>query len=320
MKKALLIKLEAPNIYSSIGMEAAFRQYYEVQSIDWQRIKFNHGLDGADVLWEIIMKTCESFRPDIIFCQFQKGDVLTLDRWIKLAKYGFVINYTEDVREDKRWYESVAPHIGLTIFTNEDDVKDFKCNNAGYMLVGYNHLWYKPQPKTDKYYGDIVFIGNNYTTSNLNFPYAAQRQEMIAYMKQKFGDKFQAYGLGQENQILNASQCVEAYNNAKIVITHNHFKRAGYCSDRGLNAMGCGAVVIHEYFEGIETLFEGIPYLYTWRTIEELADKSKGILNFYDEYKFDKIKISEYTKINHSWLNRVKFVIGMVKFKLEESI
>src|SRR6185437_16932380 len=98
MKKALLIKLEAPS-YSSIGMETAFKEYFEVRSIDWQRIRFSGGLNGLDILWEIILNQCISFMPNIIFCQFQKSEVLTVDQWKRLADFGFVINYTEDVRE-----------------------------------------------------------------------------------------------------------------------------------------------------------------------------------------------------------------------------
>ena len=312
MKKALLIKLEAPNVYSSIGMEEAFKEYYEVRSIDWQRIKFNGGLDGVNVLWDKIVKECISFSPDIIFCQFQKSEILTLERWKRLAEFGFVINFTEDVREDIHWYEEVAPHIGLTIFTNEDDVKKFKYDNVGYMLVPYNHIWYKPQPKTEQYYGDIIFVGNNYVTSNLRFPFAQERQEMIGFMKCKFGNRFQCYGMGQENSVLRSHQCIEAYNNAKIVITQNNFKRSGYCSDRGISAMGCGALVVHQHFDGIERLMDENPYLFTWKTFGELYEICNNLLE--NPIQENKHSIYVYAKYKHSWLNRVKFVIGMVKF------
>lgn len=314
MKKALLIKLEAPS-YSSVGMESAFRDHFEVKSIDWQRIRFSHGVDGLDVLWQTILAECIGFSPDIIFCQFQKGEILTIEQWEKLATFGFVINYTEDVREDISWYEEVAPNIGLTIFTNVVDV--IKINKAGYMFVGYNHLWYKPQPKTEKDYGDIVFIGNNYSASNLNFPYAKERQEMVSFMEERFGDRFRAYGLGQRYQMLPPSQVIEAYNNCKVVITHNNFKRSGYCSDRGLNATGCGATVVHEYFEGIYDMFEKNPYWYTWKTLDDLAENCERVLRRSVDVRE---AVSEYARINHSWLNRVKFVIGMTKLIKGENV
>jgi hypothetical protein len=319
MKKALLIKLEAPS-YSSIGMEAAFKEHYEVRSIDWQRVRFNGGLDGLNILWKLIEQECVSFMPDIIFCQFQKSEVLSIENWKRLSEFGFVINYTEDVREDISWYEEVAPHIGLTIFTNEDDVNRFKCGNVGYMLVSYNHLWYKPQPKTKTEYGDIIFVGNNYVASNLNFPFAKERQEMIEFMKRGFGDKFQAYGMGQENQMLSPAQVVEAYNNAKVVITQSNFKRKGYMSDRGCNSIGCGAITIHQHFEGIERMFSELPYYNSWKTFEGLEDACNFYLKEF-EYPYNyKKEISDYAVTHHSWKNRIKFVIGMVKFKEQERL
>ena len=252
MRKALLLKVEAPS-YSSIGMENAFKEHFEVSSIDWQKERFLQGLEG---LWDKVIKECMFFKPDLIFCQIQLSDVFTVEQWKKLASFGFVINYTEDVRENIDWYEEIGGFIGLTIFTNKDDVKRFKHDNVAYMMVPYNDVWYKPQPKTDKYYGDIVFIGNNYVGTNLNFPKAQERQDMIKFMEEKFEDKFHAYGLGQKFQMLSPMECVEAYNNAKVVITHNNFEREGYCSDRGINAMACDAPVIHKYFDGLYDFME----------------------------------------------------------------
>jgi hypothetical protein len=313
MKKVLLIKLEAPS-YSSIGMENAFKEAFEeVHSIDWQRINFNTGGKG---LWPEIYTKCLEVIPDLIICQFQKPNVLTLEQFKKLSKFGFVINYTEDVREDTTWYEEVAPHIGLTLFTNYDDMvkltdKGFK---AASMFVPYNDEWYKPQPKTEKYYGDIIFIGNNYTTSNLNFPYAQERQDMIKFMKYKFGDKFQCYGMGQENQILSPSQCIEAYNNTKVVITQNNFKRRLYMSDRGLNAMACGADTLLQYFNGIEKMFNDAPCLHSWMDFDHLEIMCKGILLINENYEKNfRLRMTDYIKKDHSWRNRVKFIKGFIE-------
>src|ERR1019366_788393 len=160
MKKALLIKLEAPS-YSSIGMERAFKEHFEVVSIDWQGVRFNLGINK---LWPAIMFQVGLFNPDLIFIQLQVSHVLNTEQFKELGKIAFVINYTEDVREDIKWMEDAAPHIGLTIFTNQDDVDKLKekgIYNVAYMPVSYNDVWYRPVSKTDKYYAYIVFIGNH---------------------------------------------------------------------------------------------------------------------------------------------------------------
>lgn len=314
MNKVLLIKIEAPT-YSSIGMEEAFREHFkEVYSIDWQHERFNHGLAG---MWDKIITTCEKVKPDLIFCQIQRKDVLTVAQFKKLAQYGFVINYTEDVREDISFYEEVGEFIGLTIFTNKVDAAIFKHSNVAYMFVSYNHLWYKPQAKTEKYYGDIVFIGNNYVGTNLKFPEAQERQDMISFLKGKFGDKFRAYGMGQEFPMLLPYQVVEAYNNCKVVVTQNNFKRDGYCSDRGLNAMGCGAKTVNQYFEGINNMF---PFLAIdcWFDFEGLYTTCEILLKENDNPH--KEENSKWMKENHSWLNRVKVVMSFIKLLKPETI
>lgn len=324
MRKVLLIKLEGAQAYSSIGMEAAFHQTYEqVHSIDWQRVNLESGGDKT-LLWQRIKRECEALKPELIFCQFQRS-VLTPEQFKELSEYGFVINYTEDVRVEgsleMEWHESVAPYC-LSIFTNKDACRSFwgKGLRAAYMMVSYNHFWYRPQPQTTKDYGDIVFVGNNSLGNNLNFPLSQERVDMCKFMKEKFGDKFQAYGMGQENQMINPPQVVEAYNNAKVVITHNHFKREGYCSDRGMNAMGCGAITIHQYFEGIEEMFTDMLYLSYWKNFEQLEEKCIRLLN--DEVKQTvqvKKNIADYIMKDHSWFNRIKFIKGFIKLQIQET-
>ena len=312
MKKALLIKLESP-AYSSIGMERAFKEHFEVHSVDWQHIRFTNGYDGLKVIWETIINECDTFKPDLIFIQIQVSYILTTDQFKELGQRSFVINYTEDAREDIQWMEDAAPHIGLTIFTNQDDVEKLKSKgifNTAYMPVSYNDVWYRPVPKTDKYYGDIVFIGNNNVNTNLNFPYAQERQDMIEFMYEIFGDRFRAHGMGQGFSMLAPAQVIEAYSNCKIVITHNNFKRKGYFSDRGLNALGCGAITVHQHFEGIDGIFGDAPYISSWKTLEGL----ETICRYYLENNFYgfRTKISQYTKENHSWTERVIQIIELI--------
>lgn len=325
MKKLLLIKLESP-YYSSIGMERAFKEHFEVHSIDWQAIRFNNGYNGLQSIWETILNECSIFQPDIIFIQLQVDYILNTDQFRELGKRAFVINYTEDVREDIKWMEDAAPYIGLTIFTNMDDVeklKDKGIHNVAYMPVSYNDVWYRPVPKTDKYYGDIIFVGNNTVNSNLNFPYAQERQDMIKFMKEKFGDRFRSYGMAQECSMLHPSEVIQAYSNCKVVITHNQFKRRGYMSDRGMNAIGCGANVIHQYFEGIGQVFKH-ELTVTWSNFEYLEKTCNVILNSIhnegDVFLYSRENIASYAINHHSWHSRVKYLMELNKIFSEKHI
>jgi spore maturation protein CgeB len=246
MKKALVISIEAPT-YSSLGMIDGFRQHFEqVEAVNWQALRFN---GGYDFMWLTIFQTCEVFKPDLIFMQFQHGEAVPAEKVKQLSEYAPVVNYTEDVRDDVGWIEQMHPHLSLSVFTNKDDAEKMKSLgfNSMYHHVSYNHVWYKPQPASSTNYGDIVFLGNNYKDNPLNFPMADERQKIISVMKQVFGNRFKAYGLGQENRMLNPQEAIECYNNCKIAISFNNFKRAGYQSDRFTNATGCGALTMYEY-------------------------------------------------------------------------
>jgi spore maturation protein CgeB len=176
------------------------------------------------------------------------------------------------------------------------------------MPTSYNDLWYIPMPSTEKYYGDIIFVGNNYLGTNQQFPKSQERYDMVQYLKSEFGDKFQVYGLnwGKDVKMLNPAQTIEAYNNAKIVITQNNFERKGYQSDRAFNAIGCGAFVIAQRFKGIEEQFDGT--LFWWEEFEDIKSMCNNLLNEY-HYRNNMATISNNVVVNnHRWVNRFEYL------------
>lgn len=288
MKRVLHVGITAPT-YSSEAITKSFVDVFgECVYFDWQAHRYNYGTEGMKK--NLLKAASDKF--DIIFLHLNNNsEVLSIDDYKELSSLGFVISYTEDVRDDISHFENITPLIGLTIFTNIDDVEKLKDKgifNAMYLPVSYNDQWYKKLPKTQRYYGEIVFLGNNYVGTNLGFPKAQHRQDMIAVLKEKFGDRFQAYGNGQENIALNPQQAIECYNNAKIAIAHNNFDRNGYDSDRALNAMGCGCFTVPP----------------TWKTFDDLITSCEVYLRndtlrqaLADRQHEDAVK-------NETWFNR----------------
>lgn len=317
MKSVLFCKIEAPT-FSSVGMVKGFKEagFEEVFEFDWQRFRFDVGLEGmrSRLLGMAVMN-----QPDLIFLHLQVNSALDIETAQALQTIAPVVNFTEDVREDTGWYEDVAPHISLTIFTNKEDVEKLKqkgIDNVVYMPTSYNDVWYQKYPvKPEKKYGDIVFLGQNYVGTNLNFPLAEERQRMIQFLKAEYGDLFQAYGMGQENQMLNPMEAVNAYNNCKIAIGHNNFLRVGYSSDRLYNAMGCGAFFISSYFPDIETLFDKEKNLEWYQNLDEL----KNLIDYYldDDTEREAIAKQGYRVVseNHTWKNRIFCLIVMLYTK-----
>jgi len=308
-QKLLFVKIEAPS-YSSCAMVQAFKDVgFDVLDFDWQEYRFKNGLEKLN---EELINITNNFSPDFVFLHLQLPNIVTLETVKELSKISKVINFTEDVREDISWYEEYAPHIHKTIFTNMDDVIKLhkkEIFNVDFLHTSYNDIYYKPQPKTSKYYGDIVFIGNNYLDTVLPFQYSQERLSMAKALKEEFGDVFQFYGLnwGKEVKMLNPQEVIEAYNNAKIVITQNNFVRRLYQSDRAYNAIGCGAFVLAREWDGgsgitLEEHFDG--FVETWFDIEELIFKCKQYLIDDNTREVCAKKAHEHIVKNHRWQNR----------------
>mgnify|MGYP000868588981 CR=1 FL=1 len=302
MSKVLHIRMDAPT-YSSDGMEQGFKDAgFEYDCLYWQQIKFNEGVES---LRKRMIKRVSETLPDIIFLHIQSEGILDEATIYELNKYCFTVLFTEDVREEI-WQEKLLPELGLMIFTNKDAVEKLERKgfvNVAYMPTSYNHLIYKKGEPSGKDYGEIIFIGNNYADTNLKFPKAKHRADMVYFMEQTFGDRFKAYGRGFKNQMLKPEQEIDAYRSCKIAITHNNFYRKGYCSDRSFRAVGTGAFTLHEYYEGIESNFI---HLNTWSTFDQLKRLCVSALN--NDYIRNKIALEENNNCikNNTWSSRFK--------------
>ena len=300
--------ITAPS-YSSEAMTKSFKDVFgDVLFFDWQYHRFNYGTEGmrSNLLLEV-----KTYKPDIIFLHLNNhSEALTVDNYKHLSEYGKTIVYTEDVRTNMDWFEKLSPIVELMIFTNIDDVETLKskgCNNAHYLPVSYNDIWYHKQPKTKTNYGEIVFLANNHVNTNLSFPLAQERQDIISAMKKEFGERFQVYGIGQGTKMLKPQEAVECYNNAKLAISHNNYNRKGYQSDRALNSIGCGCPTIMRYYEGIgkdfPNMFGGF-----WETIDGL----KAICHLYldNQWMLDLLARMQYDEVSksHRWINRAESI------------
>jgi len=310
MKKVLHIKLQAPN-FENNGISNGFRANgFEVTEVNWQHYRLQHKTAG---LRKHLIETASELKPDIIFMQLQREDVLDEVTCIELSKHGFVVNYTFDVREDISWYKKLAPHIGLTVFGDFDSLEQCEkegINNVAYMQSSADFDFYKPVPAT-RDYGEIIFLGNNYENTQLDFPFAKERTELINFMQKEYGDRFVAYGRGY-GESLNPEQEREAYSSCKIAITHNMFHKPGYCSDRGFRATACGAFVIHNYYAGFEDAFkeDGFAFWYKFEDIKTVIDavEKTGVphRSFYNQFFYKKHSYAERLKQLERIINKFK--------------
>lgn len=316
MKKVLHFRLDAPDIYSSNGIEKAFRSLgYHYQGVDWQNLRFSFGID---FLRGSMIRTAKAYQPDVIFMHIQNSEILDEATVRELTNHGFVINYTFDVRskEGTKWMYDIAPHIGLTLFACWEDVAN--CAALGIENTGYIHSscdmdLYREldMPRLN----DIVFIGNRTTDTNMNFDKAKERVTMVEALKDAFGDRFKVYGMGWPySKMVKPSEEVVIYNSFKVAVCQNQFGRVGYCSDRQWKAMACGAYTLCQDFPGMPDYFQ------KWTSIDELIGKCKHALEV-GYFRNDVARNAKYmVTTEHTWKHRMEEMESIiVKHKIKNA-
>jgi spore maturation protein CgeB len=312
----LFLKIEAPN-YSSAAIDRGFRENgIEVHSINWQQEKFNFGLHGLKGITLVRVRNMQPAPPDVIFIHANTPSpahhpsILDREFITELRKYSFVINYTFDVRKNIDCHINIAPITDLILFSNKTDVK--KMNEMGFRNVDYLQcsadygLFHSVPREVLENNHNILFIGNNFVNTQLDFPLSMERKEMVDFLYKNYPRDFKAYGMGWSTRIINTPEDQRMlYNNCKIAICHNQFDYECYTSDRLFRAMGCGAFCITKHFEGIETMFEVSKHLATYRTLDELKIK----IDYYLEHDAEREQIAkaghEHVLANHTWTNRI---------------
>lgn len=306
MKKILHVRIDGPG-YDSTPIEEAFISLgYEYYSIPWQAIRFNNGIE---FLRDTVIHQAAKLRPDIILCHIQTPGVFDFETFKRLQVYGNVVNFTFDVRshEKSEWMYEVAPHIGHTFFACQEDVEHCSKNkiiNVSCIQSSCDARMYHPK-EVKMFSKDVVFVGNKYTGSNLDFPLASEREAMIEFLKGSYQDRFIAYGLGHEGGLIPPGVEAVVYQYAKIAISQNNFERSMYTSDRLWRILASGTMCLTRYFPGIETMFEKGVHLDWWEKMGELG----RLVDFYLEN--DEIRETVASKgrqlflERHTWKNRV---------------
>lgn len=302
MKKVLHFRLDAPGIYSSNGIEEAFRNLgYSYQGVDWQNLRFSFGITH---LREAMISSAKSYQPDIIFMHIQNSEILDEETAMELSKHGFVINYTFDVRskEKTQWMYDLAPHIGFTFFACWEDVANcaaLDIENTGHVHSSCDMSLYRDLDMIRL--NDIVFIGNRTTDTNMKFEKAQERVEMVEALADAFGDRFKVYGMGWPySKLIKPSEEVIIYNSFKVVVCQNQFNRVGYCSDRQWKAMACGAYTLCQDFPGIDVPFP------KWDCIDDLI-KQCNVALYHQDYRIERAALChDFVTKSQTWTNRIE--------------
>lgn len=325
MNSVLHCSLIAPNGYSNEPFLKAFLDngFTTYHCFDYQLQSFEY---GREKMRENLLKLADYTKPDLIFLHVQSSEVLDYDTVIKLSAIGFTVLYTFDCRttEQTEWMYNYAKHLGLVCFSNQDDVQE--CMRRGIM----NTMVVQSSCDMDKYRKldhkvpniDILFIGGNYVNTNLLFPLAEEREDMIKFLSDTYGDGFTVMGMGRVgSRLVISGEEIAVYNECKIAISHNNFNKHLYTSDRLWRIMATGTFCLTRYFDGIEKLFTRKVHLDWWHNFDELKEKIDYYLANPEEREQIAGNGMHLVRNNHTWSDRVNEIalrINQIKPKGED--
>jgi hypothetical protein len=254
-----------------------------------------------------------SFGPQLAFCQFQAPGVISSAFPSALREINcFNVNWCGDVREPlPQWYLDVAPYFNVTAFSNWQDVLTLRAagHRAEFLQIGIDEHLYTPMGSPHGRKG-VVFIGNNW----LNYyPEGKNRIRMVQALAAALGGEFQVYGQGWAGLVPNRSHGGEieqpadadVYRAAKVAVGWEHFRRAGFASDRLLRATACGCRVIQSHYEGIEA---DHPHVDAVETVEEVVLATRAALAAGDASIGT--RNARHTLTHHTWSQRVEQIMA----------
>lgn len=310
MTSVLHVALIAPNGYSNEPLMNAFLNsgFTSYHCFDYQLETFNY---GRETMRRNLIRLAEHTKPDLIFLHVQSSEVLDFDTVIKLSAIGFTVLYTFDCRttEQTEWMYNYAKHLGLVCFSNQDDVQECLRRDIKNVMTLQSScdmdVYCKGEPVEKSL--EIVFIGGNYVGTNLNFPLAQERKEMVDFLEDSYGDYFTAMGNGWGGgRTIKSKEEIEMYRSAAIAINQNNFNKHLYTSDRLWRIMATGTFCLTRYFDGIEKLFQRKVHLDWWHTFDEMEEKIDYYVTNVDlREQIAKNGMYE-VRYRHTWTDRVK--------------
>ncbi len=325
--KCLFVNIES-GAYSAEAMREGFRNNgYEVIDFKWQIERFNNGLEGMRIN---LFNTATSEKPDLIFLHIQLSGVISTELAKSLQAIATTVQYTFDVRskEESEWMYDIAKVITHSFFACQEDVNN--CKELGITKTSVLQSSFSPEIYVNyqeldsgfkKQEGTVCFIGTNYVGTNLKYPLAQERYDMVQFLKKNYGDYFFYAGMNWEtSQIFNPQQEVNKYNTTAIAISQNNFEAELYTSDRLWRIIATGCLCITKYFKGIETIFERGVHLDWWHTFEELKSKIDYYLtNSEERERIAKAGMSV-VRNNHTWTDRIRMVRYVEALQFKEQV
>jgi|15BtaG_2_1085339.scaffolds.fasta_scaffold00237_22 hypothetical protein len=247
--------------------------------------KLNISIDKKDFLQKMgqhgIKRVC--WHPDLMF-NTEKERWLVSNPTYTLSDYIF----TSDGGHQKDFKK-----LGLNHYCIRQAIYDKCCYRSEKELMSFKDV-------------EIIFVGGSSHVLH------SHRKEFLTILSDKFGNKFRHVGTFDEewrNDALN-----DLFNSVSIVIGDSVYSPY-YWSNRLYETIGRGAFIIHNKIEGIEDEYaKGLHFdTYENGNYDDLISKIELHLQDTEELKKQGVAGMEYTRRNHTLMNRAQQVISIIE-------
>lgn len=312
--KILHLPLNVPGS-EQIGQARGFAEIFDYDVFDYLSLT---GQFGNHQVNEMLLAKVADMQPDIIWAQLQETNILTPETFATIRQnwpHIWLTTWSGDARVTVPPYlASVLPHFDIFYnCTDQQTLYEPYCRRYEFMPIAvdpYEVQTYLPMSNVP----EIVFIGNHYGMDA--FPNSRSRYELMKLLSMQYGNRFGVYGAGWphgEVNLLNVCAVKEQgsiYNQAKVVVSMDHFNDMCYWSERRLWALASETPVVIESHPKIEDYF--------YDDVECLIfnDHGKAITSIEEALQSGKDYINHAKKKilrEHTWTSRAQQVLDDYK-------
>lgn len=249
------------------GLRDALSRQGACREIDYLSI-------SPDDLETVLRTELDNFQPDSLFTQFQG----VTDQYVSLLK-GLRLSYPE--LKIVNWNGDVYPehligsemlalleNVDLQLVVNASVLKTYEDYGirAAFCPFGYETP-ITPLPDAPHY--DVLFLGNNYSEKRLAL------YQTLRSLNVDVGIYGSGWPQAEGECNYDFAQAESLYRNARVVVSDNQFLEArGYLSDRPIQALAAGTLLLQQYVADLEPLTglaNGVHYV-EWGSFEELPN------------------------------------------------
>ena len=259
-----------------------------------------------------VRRTFRRFRPDmvLVFCRD-----LPLDLLIELRREVPVVLWVEEAMHDiTEEHIEYMRHADLVCTSNPARIpflREQGVENVTFLMSGFSSRYHHPEPRTEPFKRDVVFIGG---------PGAhGQRVDFLARVSEEFDTEI--FGLGWEpwlaaNPRLRVQEPVRARGfrklcaTSRIVLGLNQFNDDPlYFSNRTWLSLACRGFHLTHYIPGLETVLRDGEHLAWYHDATECIER----IGYFLEHEDKRARIAEagcrLAHDEHQYYNRITNIL-----------